>query len=188
MRRLRRRNRGLTLIEVMISLAVMLIGMMGMFSALGTSIRGTGFASRFSQAQGRAVAIIEAIRNAPASTLTCLNNTAATNWTTCEADCRSNQTGAGATLAQSCIFTAASFSNVAGPPSASYVDQRVDRSGQQYALVYSNASPTTYRTSFVSQTGPGNRVFDIQITIGWNDDGTATNPNHFVTMRSGVFN
>ena len=186
--RRRRRNRGLTLIEILISLAVMLVGMMGMFSALGTSIRGTSFASKFSQAQDRAVAIIEAIRNAPASTLTCLNNTTADNWATCEADCRSNQTGAGATLAQSCIFTAASFSNVAGPPAASYVDQRVDRSGQQYTIVYLNATPTAYRTSFVRQNGPGNRVFDVQITIGWNDDGTATNPNHFVTMRSGVFN
>jgi prepilin-type N-terminal cleavage/methylation domain-containing protein len=183
-----KRDRGLTLIEIMISLVVMLVGIMAMFSALGTSIRGTSFASRFSQAQDRAVAIIEATRNAPASTLTCLNNTTADNWANCEADCRSNQTGAGATLAQSCIFTAASFSNVAGPLVSTYSDQRVDRSGQQYALVYSNANPTAYRTSFVRQNGPGNRVFDVQVTIGWNDDGTATNPNHFVTMRSGVFN
>ena len=187
--RRRRPQAGLTLIEIMISIMLLMLGLLVILRAITSSITGSSFASQTGQAQQRASAIIEAIRNAPTTSLTCLNNTVATSWATCEADCRANQTGAGATLAQSCIFTPAAFSNIVAPLAAGYSDQRNDRNGQQYGIVYSNAIPQIYRTSFVRQNGPGNRMFDIQVTVGWNStDGTANGPNHYVTLRSGVFN
>jgi hypothetical protein len=39
----------------------------------------------------------------------------------------------------------------------------------------------------VQVVGGSARVFDLQVTIGWNDDGTAAAPTHRVTMRSAVF-
>ena len=181
--------KGATLLEVLMSLALLLVGVLGLFKTLTTSIGGTRFASQLGQAQIRASAIIEAIRNAPSTSLTCLVSNPATSWSTCETDCISQQTGSGTTKAQSCIFTTASFVNIPGPLAAGNSDERADRGGQLYGIVYSNTNPLPYRTSFVRQTGSGNRVYDIQITVGWNsDDGTANNPNHFVTLRSAVFN
>ncbi len=184
----RRRARGMTLVEILISLALVLAGVMVMFRTLGSAAQGGSFGSQMAQAQMRASAILEAIRNAPASSLTCLVANAATGWSACETDCKNAQTGAGATLPQSCIFTTAAFSNIVGPTVGTYHDLQVDRSGQKYAVVYSNANPTVYRTTFVRQTGPGKRVYDVQVTVGWNSDPVGATPNHFVTLRSGVFN
>ncbi len=77
--------RGTTLIEVMISMALVLVGMLALFRVLGTSIAGSAAASRFSQAELRAETLIEAIRMAPSSALTCLSTTAPSGWPSCGA-------------------------------------------------------------------------------------------------------
>jgi Tfp pilus assembly protein PilV len=81
----RRRARGTTLIEVMISMGLVLIGMLALFRVLVTSITGSAAASHFTQAELRAETILEAIRLAPAATLTCLSATASSSWSTCGA-------------------------------------------------------------------------------------------------------
>ena len=81
----RRPARGTTLIEVMISMGLVLIGMLALFRVLVTSITGSAAASHFTQAELRAETLVETIRLAPAATLTCLSATASANWSTCGA-------------------------------------------------------------------------------------------------------
>ena len=64
------RQRGATLVEVLISLAIVLVGMAGLFRVLASSIAGSTAASRISQAQLRAQLILESIRVANTDTLT----------------------------------------------------------------------------------------------------------------------
>lgn len=80
-----RRQRGTTLIEVMISMGLVLVGMLALFRVLVTSITGSAAASRFTQAELRAETLLETIRLAPAATLACLSSTASASWTTCGA-------------------------------------------------------------------------------------------------------
>jgi Tfp pilus assembly protein PilV len=80
-----RRARGTTLIEVMISMGLVLIGMLALFRVLVTSITGSAAASHFTQAELRAETLLETIRLAPAATLTCLSATASASWSTCGA-------------------------------------------------------------------------------------------------------
>jgi Tfp pilus assembly protein PilV len=84
-RTMQRRARGTTLIEVMISMGLVLIGMLALFRVLVTSITGSAAASHFTQAELRAETLVEAIRLAPAATLTCLSATASASWSTCGA-------------------------------------------------------------------------------------------------------
>lgn len=79
------RARGTTLVEVMISMALVLVGMLALFRVLGTSISGSATASHFSQAELRAETLVEAIRMAPPAALTCLSTTAPASWSTCGA-------------------------------------------------------------------------------------------------------
>jgi Tfp pilus assembly protein PilV len=187
-----------TLLEVLISLGLVVIGMLGMFASLSTATNGSSAASRLSQAQARAQAIVEAIRVSPAATLDCLATTPANNWAGCELTgagaCLTNLgSDAGAPSADFCVYTPASMARWKGPPAGGGVspptNQSLDRQGQPYQLVYDSTTPLGPRSSFVQKVGPSGRVYDIQVTIGWNDDGTAggANPKHVVTMRTGVF-
>lgn len=188
----RRRQRGMTLIEVMITLGLMIVGMMGLLATLSTATVGSSMSQRLSQAQARAQMILEAIRSAPKPTLDCLANNVASSWSSCEsgttASCMQNQINdMGTQNIASCIFTTASMMNVPGPSAGSPAvhDERVDRNGQSYQLYYSSTNQAL-STSVVKNA---NNVYDVQVTIGWGDDGTngGANPPHTVTLRTGIF-
>jgi type II secretory pathway pseudopilin PulG len=81
------RRRGTTLVEVLVALGMVLVGMLAMFRVLGTSVNGSSTASRLSQAQMRAITILESIRHSPRLALECLSVTAPTDWRNCEQIC-----------------------------------------------------------------------------------------------------
>ena len=83
--RRRRSQRGTTLIEVMISMGLVLIGMLALFRVLVTSITGSATASHFTQAELRAETLLEAIRLAPPAALACLSANGSASWSTCGA-------------------------------------------------------------------------------------------------------
>ena len=191
------RQRGISLIEVMVSLVVVVIGLLGLFRALTSASFGTTSSQAFSQAQARAQQILEAIRSAPLgpgptftpNTLNCLAATTANNWANCETVCRNELLAVnGAASRQACVFRTLSDSGplLGGPGALS------DRSQQRYALVYDPANLA--RSSWVNRAGATNRVYDAQVTICWNDDGSANcgaNPpprgEHRVTLRQASF-
>ena len=165
-------QRGMTLIELLISIGVVLVGMLGMLRVLSASVEGSVSAQRFSQGQSRAQEVIEAMRTAPLSTLQCLVQGTG-SWASCEASCKATL---GATASpQACVFITLSTLDA----------QNQDTTNTQYQVVTDNADPT--RSSFVTATGQSARIYDLQVTVGWNDDGTAGAPTHRVTMHSAVF-
>ncbi len=169
-----RRQRGVTLIELMVSMAVVLVGMLGLFKVLGTSVRAGQTAQKFIQAQARAQQVMEAMRTAPKPVLDCLAGAPATAWAPCELSCK---TALGAQASP----TACIFSSVNGATGATN-----DSTLQQYAVIVDGNDDT--RSSWVRPAGVSGRVYDTQLTIGWNDDGTATLPvQHRLTLRSAVF-
>ncbi len=167
------RQRGITIVEVVLTLAIVLIGMLGMFRALTAAIVGSSSAQRMTQAQARLQQVTEAIRSAPANVLTCLSTTAVPNWAQCEALCRT--TLGPAASSDTCIFYTLQAAN-----------QATDRTRQQYAVV-SDPNDARRRTTQVLLTGLTGRVYDVLVTVGWNDNGTASPPEHRITMRSAVF-
>ncbi len=195
------RPRGATMVEVLISLAIVLVGMAGLFKVLSSSVAGSSAASRISQAQLRAQLLLESIRAANLDTLTCLGAQPPSAWGSCETVCRVSQSYAGGgtqaqTFTQSCIFTPASLALIPGATPTGCTSgsgQQVDRSCQTYFVVSNGLRDA--RDTFVNFS---NRIFDVQVTIGWNDDNTAVAPggasaanvlppvpNHVVTFRSG---
>jgi|GEM_PF-3252385 len=197
-----RRQRGATLIEILISLLLITIGMLGLFATLSSVTYGSSTSNRMAQAQLRAQSILEAIRLAPDTVLACLANaTDATTWAACEATCVSNQNvdmGGSAYNASSssspCIFTTGKMSQINGPKPLAVTGanpgQAVDRGNQPYGLAFDGTR--TGRDTFVSRTGAGGRVYNVQVSIGWNDDGSlniaaGTAGAHYITLRSGVF-
>jgi type II secretory pathway pseudopilin PulG len=168
-----RRQRGLTLIEILITLALLIVGLAGLFAALTSSVRGSAVANHFTQAQARAHVVIENMMGAPRSVLDCLAQTPASGWSTCEASCAA--TLGASSAAQACTFTTLSTIGI---------DK--DTNGQQYAIVYDNAIGGT-RSSAVTTGGLSGRVYDLLVTIGWNDNGQATPPTHRVTLHAAVF-
>ena len=80
-----RRQRGTSLVEVMLSMGVALVGMLALFRVLVTSITGSATASHFSQAQLRASSLVETMRLQPRATLACLAATTSASWTSCAA-------------------------------------------------------------------------------------------------------
>src|SRR5262249_33548643 len=149
-------------------------GMLGLFRVLGSSVQGSIAAQRFTQGQARAQQVMEAIRTAPKPVLDCLNGAQATAWTPCETLCR-NSLGV-QSQASACIF-----SSVNGATGAT-----VDSTLQQYAVIVDGNDDT--RSTWVRAAGVTQRIYDVQISIGWNDDGTATLPvDHRLTLRSAVF-
>jgi len=168
------RQRGVTLIELMVSMAVVLVGMIGLFRVLGTSVQAGQTGQRFIQAQARGTQVMEAIRTAPNNVVQCLVGAPATAWAPCETLCKT-------TLGAQASPTACIFSSVNGATGATN-----DSTQQQYAVILdANNDP---RSTWVRGVGVTGRVYDVQITIGWNDDGTATMPvAHRVTLHSAVF-
>lgn len=193
----RRRTHGATLIEVMMSLAIVLVGMLALFRILGSAAVGSGTAARSNQALMRASLLLENMRQAPQATLACLASNNPDNWTVCETSCRALLTGASAP-ADLCVFTPASMAAIPGPAMATMGNgyassgQSTDRAQQAYSLVYDGTRGV--RDTFVRVTGANTRIYEMQITIGWNDSNvtgaiaTATTYEHALTLRSGVFN
>jgi Tfp pilus assembly protein PilV len=176
MRRRYATQRGATLLEIMISLAVILVGLLGLFKVLGAAVSGSQSARRITNGTERARHVMEAIRTMPNEILGCLVTNPATGWAACETLC--TQKLGPKTAAQTCVFTTLSNAGV---------DK--DRVNQSYRVVYDAGDAS--RSSFVKTMGASGRVYDIQITIGWNDDGTATKknggpPDHRVTVHSAV--
>ena len=185
----RSRSRGTTLIEILISLAVVLVGMLALFKTLATSVTGSMTASRLSQAQQRAVLVTEAIRVAPKAALTCLVQQSSNSWATCEATCKANLSSPYANKAESCIYSSLDAVWSLTCPNCTKTDDKTlqkDKSLQRYDLVTQNAKGPI---SQVKVHGLANSIYETQIVIGWRDDNqdASTAPDHFVTLRSGVF-
>jgi type II secretory pathway pseudopilin PulG len=199
----RRRARGVTLIEIMISLGLVLTGLLVLFKVLSTAVSGSSFSSRAAQAHMRAASILEAIRQAPYAALVCLASTPAASWApTCETTCLTNQVGGnGPTKTSSCIFSITSFANLNGPATgyaygAAVNNELYDRTGTQYFINNLAALPTAptafavYGDTYVRQVGDGLRTFEIAVSVGWQDDtttGTLTPQKHNVTLVTGLF-
>jgi Tfp pilus assembly protein PilV len=174
-----RRRRGTTLVEVLVALGMVLVGMLAMFRVLGTSVSGSSTASRLSQAQTRAITILESIRHSPSLALACLAANPPSNWASCEQICWS---ALPTPRYDACIYTMSRFSIVKSPAGTT-LGQTVDRSQQAYVL---DTNSTT--GSAVALGGVNNNVYDVQVVVGWNDDNTATlPPQHTVRLRTGVF-
>ena len=171
-----RRTRGATLVEILISLAVVLVGMLAMFRTLATSVNGSSTASKLTQAQQRAVLVMESIRTAPTTALDCLVGNVSSSWGTCEAGCRTTQSSAGA---DACLFTTLTMSSTK-------LAAGKDVNQQNYYVVTSNA--TGFPVTAAKKSGVSSHIYEAQIVIGWRDDNTTTgNPDHTVVLRSGVF-
>jgi prepilin-type N-terminal cleavage/methylation domain-containing protein len=184
---MRRRSaqRGATLIEIMISMAVVLVGMMAMFGVLRSSIGGSATASRLTQAQVRAQTILESIRQSPNDALACL--VAASNvtaWTTCETTCKNDLPAVHSQDA--CVYSMSAMNlidaNAPNPGAGAGKGLEFDRNGTRYLL-----DPR----SRVVVAGANNSVYDIDVIVAWNDDNsTNTTPTkagyHAVELRSGV--
>ncbi|HEX4460872.1 MAG TPA: type II secretion system protein [Polyangia bacterium] len=177
----RSRRRGTTLIEILISLAVVLIGMMALFRTLGTAITGSMTASRFSQAQQRAVLVMESIRSAPKLAMTCLlAQSDASTWSGCETICKATTTY---TSADSCMYVTLSPT----PLKSMQLNDNADSNGQNYFVVQ-NPSDLTKPRSSVKAGGTDGSLAEIQVVVGWRDDNTLTGtPDHSVVLRSGVY-
>ncbi|MDB4965328.1 MAG: hypothetical protein JWN44_1017 [Myxococcales bacterium] len=177
----RGRQRGTSLVEILISLAVVLVGMLALFKTLTTSITGSMTASRLTQAQQRAILVMESIRVAPKTALLCLvSTTPASNWTNCETTCLTALTGFGKSK-DSCVYV--TLNN--GLP----LKADTDANAQKYYVVSTNASGPV--TSVTTPPGAGltATLFEAQVVIGWNDANTsaASDPDHYVVLRSGVY-
>lgn len=187
MRRRQRRARGATLIEIMISMAIVLVGMLAMFSVLTSAINGSSTASRMSQAQMRATTIIESIRTSPALALTCLAGANGTpGWQSCEATCKAALT---IQSPDACVYsmgTGSAYDAIlqpnTGSTSGGQVGQSSDRNGQVYFIA---------PKSRIALAGANSALYDVRVIIGWNDDNsTNTNPQpgyHSMELRTGVF-
>ncbi|MSP57154.1 MAG: type II secretion system protein [Myxococcales bacterium] len=191
-RRLARAQRGVTLLEVMMSMGVIIIGMLGLYKALNSATGSSALANRFSQAQARGQQVIEAIRKAPATPTNipdCLASAAtAASWANCEALCKA-ALGLNA-AADSCVFT-----------TLANAKQDVDRSGQLYQVVFDAADPAGRTSQVITPPnvvgapcmGVPCPLYDVQVTIGWNDSGLAapsSDPNlggHRVSVRQVVW-
>jgi Tfp pilus assembly protein PilV len=178
-RRLRSRSRGTTLIEILISLAVVLVGMLALFRTLGTAVTGSMTASRFSQAQQRAVLVMESIRSSPVAAMSCLlAATDASGWLACETTCKTV-----ATSADSCIYVTLTPT----PTKSMQLDNTKDSNGQSYYVVASSSSASK-PISQVRAAGSYGQAAEIQVVVGWRDDGALSgDPDHSVILRSGVF-
>lgn len=179
----RQRQRGATLIEIMISMAIVLVGMLAMFSVLTSAINGSSTASRMSQAQMRATTILESIRQSPSTALVCLasaNN--ATTWSNCETPCKNALTVASQ---DACLYSMTAYNTIKQPDTATAgqtTGQSSDRNGQVYLI-----DPN----SRVALAGVNSAVYDVRVIIGWNDDNSSTTTQqagyHTMQLRTGVF-
>jgi type II secretory pathway pseudopilin PulG len=163
----------MTLIELMISIGVVLVGLLGLFKVLSSAVGGSAAAQRMTQGRARAQLVMENVKSMPIAVVNCLAAQPPSGWTNCEALCKSTL-GASA-LPEACIFTTLSAAR-----------DSTDSSNQAYAVVVDTANLA--RSSWVVSAGPSGHLFDVQITVGWNDDGTAAAPwQHRVTVKSAVF-
>lgn len=181
MTRLRRRQRGTSLIEILISLAVVMVGMLALFKTLSTSIVGSATASRLTQAQQRAVLVMESIRVAPKAVLSCLVSTnPAANWTACETTCLTTLTGTTKTK-DSCTYVSLNQGLI--------LKADTDSNAQKYYVVSTNASGPITQVTLPPSAGLTAALYESQVVIGWNDENTdaSSNPAHYVVLRSGVY-
>lgn len=189
-----RRERGATLLEIMISLALVLVGMLALFKVLTTSITGSATSSKLSQAQIRLITILESIRHSPidpttgnSPALDCLAlagppvDNIPTNWRNCENACLSLLT---VQSHDACLYSMDSFRYIKGPDATK--GQLIDRNQQNYIL-----DPR----SVVQRAGTNTFVYDVRLVIGWWDDNGTTLPTgsgpwpgyHSMQVRTGVF-
>lgn len=85
--RARGRERGFSIIEVMVSLLVLLIGMLGLMKVASVAVQSNQRGQRLDQASVRAQTRLEALRNVPTATLACLE--AGSSPSACLSTCQS---------------------------------------------------------------------------------------------------
>lgn len=177
------RQRGSTLLEIMLSMAVVLVGMFFLFRVLSVASKGTQASQRLTQGLARAQLVLESMRAAPPSVLDCLSTTAVSSWPTCEAVClqwmKNTPKVRGLASAESCVFFTLATMNLG-----------TDSTQQQYAVVY-DPGALVASSSWVMNNSPQRSVYDAQVTIGWKDDGTATSNTcagqHCITLRTAIY-
>jgi type II secretory pathway pseudopilin PulG len=183
--RRRPRQRGTSLIEILISLAVVLVGMLALFKTLATSVTGSMTASRLTQAQQRAILVMENMRVAPKLVLNCLvSTTPASNWTTCENTCLTNLPAATNKSIDSCTYYNLKHSTGTLP----VIALDTDAANQNYFVVSTIGSNPYTNVSLPPSFGLASTLFEAQVVIGWNDNNLTTEPpDHYVVLRSGVY-
>jgi Tfp pilus assembly protein PilV len=77
--------KGATLVEVLLSLAIVLGGTLAMAQVLTSSLAGSRSAARIDQAEVRAQAVLESLRVAPEAALDCLQKNS--DWSRCQELC-----------------------------------------------------------------------------------------------------
>jgi hypothetical protein len=172
------RQRGVTLLEIMLSMAVVLAGMLGLFRVLSVTSRGASTAQHVDQAHARAQHLVESISSMPLAVINCLVANTANAWGACEATCQ-GALGGGLAAQQACVFSTASLP---------LIKQNQDTTRQQYAIVYDAAN--LERSTSVRPGNGATRLWEVRVTIGFNDDGTAPAAppyDHRVTMWSKIF-
>lgn len=114
---------------MMMALGAVAVGLLMLTRVAQSAGKGATHAHRISQAEARAVAVIENIRSAPAAIVSCLATTATPNWGTCETQCRT-------------LFgpDACRFLNLASPS---------DTTGQAFAIDTTKTSVTTGTPPFI---------------------------------------
>ncbi|HEY3356179.1 MAG TPA: hypothetical protein VGQ83_23205 [Polyangia bacterium] len=86
----RRCEAGSSIIEVLVSLALVVIGLLGVYSAYTSSVSATAHGQRVTQATARAERQLEMLRNAPTTAIRCLAGCASD--TACSTGCAASCT------------------------------------------------------------------------------------------------
>jgi prepilin-type N-terminal cleavage/methylation domain-containing protein len=185
----RARQRGVTLLEIMLSMAVLLVGMLGLFRVLSVAARGSSSAQRMTQGQTKAQQFVESIVAMPKAILDCLvTNAASTAWNSCETQCQT-LLGGYTNAAQACVFTTGTMKSMVQVQIGTPVTMDMDSTSQHYAIVYDASNPAM--STWVQQVpGSAGHLYQVQVTMGWNDDGTAPSQppyDHRVTLKTDVY-
>ena len=66
-------------------------------------------------------------------------------------------------------------------------DLSKDANGQQYSVHTGPSLNYATNSSWIRTPSYSNRIYEIQVSVGWNDSGAATPFQHHVVLRSAVW-
>jgi type II secretory pathway pseudopilin PulG len=136
---------GATIIEVLVSLALVVIGLLGVYSAYTSSVRASSHSQRVTQATARAERQLEILRNAPTAAIACL--AAGSDVATCAARCCAAMGDGGVTCTPSADGgTTPDICKLVPPPET----DPLSTSGEAGAIVYTYQRPTVSRINSIA--------------------------------------
>ena len=97
------RPRGVTILEVVIALAILVVAATGLFATLSAATAASLESARQAQARAQAMTLLEAAQRAPAATLDCLSVTPAEAWSRCGEPFTVGREGAASPIADSFV-------------------------------------------------------------------------------------